>query len=415
MNTLYSGDNLAILRRAIPTASVDLIYLDPPFNSHAAYHMAIEASGRRLRTFDDTWRWDVSAERSHEEIVSSGHPVATILQALVSAIGRNDLTAYLTMMTPRLIELHRALKPTGSLYLHCDPTASHYLKIVLDAIFGPANFRNEIIWRRTGAHAPRRRFGPIHDSLLFYSRTDRYFFHVQRLPYLRGHVARRYTADAAGRLRFTSGGNVLTGPGATDGESGMEWRGFDPSAKNRHWAIPGYLAAQMPPSFNALGVLARLEALYQAGLIEITPNTAWPTPVRYLAADDGQPIQDIWAYQPYTEGIVYGSDLGIDADVAWLGPTDPERQGYQTQKPLGLLERIIHSSCPDGGLVLDPFCGCGATICAAHTLGRQWIGIDSAQLAIESVISRLQAMYALEPGRHYQIVADASDEAAPLL
>ena len=410
-NILYCGDNLTILRNAIPTASVDLIYLDPPFNSHAAYHVTAKAPARRLRAFDDTWRWDASAERAREEIVSSGHPVAGILEALVSAIGRNGLTAYLFMMTPRLRELHRALKPTGSLYLHCDPTASHYLKIVLDAIFGPANFRNEIIWRRTGAHAPRRRFGPIHDNILYYSRTDHYYFHVQRLPYLRGHVARRYTADAAGRLRFTSGGNVLTGPGATDGESGMAWRGFDPSAKNRHWAVPGFLAAQMPPSMSGLGVLAKLEALYQAGLIEITPGAVWPTAVRYLTPDDGQPIQDIWAYQPYTEGVIYGSDAGIDADVAWLGPTDHERLGYQTQKPLGLLERIIHSSCPDDGLVLDPFCGCGTTICAAHTLRRRWIGIDSAQIAIEAVISRLKAMFALEPGRDYQMVGDADADA----
>ena len=282
---------------------------------------------------------------------------------------------------------------------------------MLDAIFGAANFRNEIVWRRTSAHAPRRRFGPIHDSILFYSRTGRYYFHVQRLPYLRGHVARRYTADAAGRLRFTGGGNVLTGPGATDGESGRAWRGFDPAAKNRHWAIPGFLAAQMPASFGDLGALAKLEALYQAGLIEIAPDAAWPMPVRYLTSDDGQPMQDIWAYQPYTEGVVYGDDTGIDADVAWLGPTDPERLGYQTQKPLGLLERIIYSSCPDDGLVLDPFCGCGTTICAAHTLGRRWIGIDSAQLAIEMVSSRLKAMFALEPGRDYQIVGDANDEA----
>src|SRR5262249_43921849 len=159
------------------------------------------------------------------------------------------MLAYLTMMAPRLRELRRVLKRSGSIYLHCDPAAGHYLRVLMDAIFGPGQFRNEIIWRRTGSHGPRRSFGPIHDTILFYTKTSSYFFRRHRRPYMRGHVTRRYRPDGAGRYRFASGGNVLTGANATQGESGLPWRGFDPAAKDRHWAIPGFLTRQMPPSF----------------------------------------------------------------------------------------------------------------------------------------------------------------------
>jgi site-specific DNA-methyltransferase (adenine-specific) len=327
------------------------------------------------------------------------------LGAFRQLLGETDMLAYLSMMAPRLVELRRVLKSSGSLYMHCDPSAGHYLKILLDAVFGPENFRNEIVWRRTGAHGPRRSFGPIHDTLLFYSKTGEYFFQVVKRPYMKGHVDSRYALDAAtGRYKFTSGGNVLTGANATQGESGQPWRGFDPSAKNRHWAIPGFLAEQMPPEFARQGVLARLEALYAAGLIEIRPGAAWPTPVRYLRDDDGHPYGDIWAYQPYTNGAVHGTKDGIDADVAWLGPTDPERLGYQTQKPLGLLARIIGSSCPPQGLVLDPFCGSGTTIVAAQGASCRWIGIDQNRIAIRLVKERVREAFGLVAPRDYAIV-----------
>jgi hypothetical protein len=219
---------------------------------------------------------------------------------------------------------------------------------------------------------------------------------------MKGHVESRYSIEEeTGRYKFTSGGNVLTGANATQGESGRSWRGFDPSAKNRHWAIPGFLTEQMPADFAHLGVLAKLDALYEAGLVEIRPGAAWPTPVRYLRDGDGQPFGDIWAYQPYTEGAVHGTQAGIDADVAWMGPTDPERLGYQTQKPLGLLARIIGSSCPPNGLVLDPFCGCGTTIAAAQAASRSWIAIDQSRAAIRLVKQRLRDAFGLEPKRDY--------------
>jgi site-specific DNA-methyltransferase (adenine-specific) len=310
------------------------------------------------------------------------------------------------MMCVRLIELTRVLKHTGSIYLHCDPTASHYLKMLMDTIFSPANFRNELIWRRTGAHGAQRSYGPIHDTILFYSKADDYYFRVIKQPYMKGHVERRYSKDESGEYKFTSGGNVLTGAGATKGESGKPWKGIDPTVKNRHWAIPGFLTEQMPMGFEKLGTLEKLDQLYAKGLIEIKEGTQWPTPVRYLLEDSGNQIQDIWAYQPYTEGTVYGSNEGIDKDVAWLGTTDPERMGYQTQKPLGLLERIIMSSCPDEGIVLDPFCGCGTAVVAAQNLKRKWIGIDITHLAIGLMKWRLKN---LTPPAQFIVVGEPKD------
>ena len=406
-SALYHGDNLGILRRQGRGETVDLVYLDPPFNSNQNYGVLFRERGGtrpagRLPAFEDTWRWDSAAVAAFRETIESGGRVAEALSAFRRFLGESDMLAYLSMIAPRLVELRRVLKSTGSIYLHCDPTASHYLKMLMDAVFGPENFRNEIIWRRTGAHGPRRSFGPIHDTLLFYSKTNDYFFRVVRRPYMKGHVESRYALEEeTGRYKFTSGGNVLTGANATQGESGRPWRGFDPSAKNRHWAIPGFLAEQMPPEFADLGVLAKLDALYEAGLVEIRPGAAWPTPVRYLDDEDGHPCGDVWAYQPYTDGAVHGTDNGIDADVAWMGPTDPERLGYQTQKPLGLLARIIGSSCPPNGFVLDPFCGCGTTLVAAQAASHRWIGIDQNRIAIDLVKERLRNTFQLESDRDY--------------
>jgi DNA modification methylase len=416
-NALYCGDNLDILRRDGVDETVDLVYLDPPFNSAQNYSLLFrERNGTRaaarIPAFGDTWHWDESAAAEFRQTVEAGgrvsqarashDRVSQALQAFRSFLGETDLLAYLSMMAPRLVELRRVLKSSGSLYLHCDPSASHYLKMLLDAVFGPENFRNEIVWRRTGAHGPRKSFGPIHDTLLFYTKTNDYFFDVVKRPYMKGHVESRYALEEeTGRHKFTSGGNVLTGANATRGESGRPWRGFDPSAKKRHWAIPGFLAEQMPPEFAELGVLAKLDALYAAGLVEIRPGAAWPTPVRYLREEDGHPFQDIWAYQPYTEGAVHGTKAGIDDDVAWMGPTDPERTGYPTQKPLGLLMRIVNSSCPPNGVVLDPFCGCGTTIAAAHAGSRRWIGIDQSEVAIDLVQQRLRTDFSLQGGQDY--------------
>ncbi len=416
-NTLYYGDNLDILKGYIPNESIDLVYLDPPFNSEEDYNILFrESSGEQstaqIQAFSDFWHWDDAARKAYNFLTSNAvnAKIADLAQALYRLLGKNDMTAYLFMMTERFIELHRVLKPTGSLYIHCDPTASHYLKITLDAIFDPRNFRNEIIWRRTGSHGAQRSFGPIHDTILFYSKSSEYNFQVIKQPYMKGHVESRFSRDATGKLKFTTGGNILTGSGITGGESGKPWKGFDPSAKNRHWAVPSYLAKQMPENFQKLSVLQKLDELYKAKLIEIKEGSAWPTPVRYFNeeedAEEGHPAQDIWAYQPYTEGTVYGTKEGIDHDVAWLGTTDPERLGYETQKPLGLLERIIKSSCPKEGIVLDPFCGCGTTITAAEKLNRTWIGIDITFLAINLIRRRLRDSF---PHAKFKVIGEPRD------
>ena len=220
--TLFYGDNLDVLQRYVADESVDLVYLDPPFNSNADYnilfgHVDGSRAAAQIKAFGDTWRWDRAAAADFDFALQHGGAVADVLRSFQTLLGGSNMLAYLSMMAPRLLELQRALKPSGSIYLHCDPTASHYLKLLLDSIFGPENFRNEIIWRRTGAHAPRKSFGPIHDTLLFYSKSKDYFFNVVRRPYMAGHVATRYRQEPDGRLKFITGGNILTGAGTTKG------------------------------------------------------------------------------------------------------------------------------------------------------------------------------------------------------
>ena len=368
-NRLIWGDKKYVLPALVDEFAglVDLIYIDPPFATGQDFSLPVrvgnedfvkEPSMIEVKAYRDTW--------------GAG------------------LDSYLAWFQGMADSFRQLLRDSGSLYVHLDPGVVHYVKVILDDVFGLENFRNEIIWRRTGAHGPRRSFGPIHDTILFYTKSSDYLFNVLMRPYMRGHVERRYTQDESGKFKFTSGGNVLTGAGTTQGESGQPWRGFDPSAKKRHWAVPGFLTDQMPPEFKSLSVLEKLEALYQKGLIDIIPGAAWPTPVRYLNEDDsGQPLQDIWAYQPYTEGTVFGTQEGIDQDVAWLGPTDPERVDYPTQKPDALLERIIKASSEPNDLVLDCVCGSGTTAVVAEKLGRRWIAADLGRFAIHTTRKRL--------------------------
>lgn len=411
-NVLYYGDNLQVLRENIADESVNLIYLDPPFNSQATYNVLFrsptgEQSEAQIEAFEDTWHWGPEAEDAFDQVMKSGHTdTAEMLRALRSFLKENDMMAYLTMMAIRLLELHRVLKTTGTLYLHCDPKASHYLKILLDAVFGPRRYLNEIIWRRSGAHNPRRSFGPSHDIIHVYAKTGDYKFNIVRRPYMRGHVESRYTCMPDGRMKFTSGGNVLTGAGASGGSSGDPWRGFDPAAKNRHWAIPGVYEEMMPASYAKLKSTEKLEALYKTGLVEIEEGAAWPIMVRYLDERDGVPLQDIWAYQSYTQGTVWGTERGIDEDVAWLGPTDPERLSYPTQKPIGLMGRIVAAGSDEGEVILDPFCGCGTTVHAAQKLNRQWIGIDITHLAISLIEKRLNDAF---PGVSYEVHGTPKD------
>lgn len=406
-NRLYYGDNLDILRSRIRDESVHMCYIDPPFNSKRNYNQIYNRVGHedeaQEQAFIDTWIWNLQAQEGYRQIEANHEGRFTeqtidLIVGLHKVLGEESLLAYLVSITLRLVEINRVLVPTGSFFLHCDPNASHYLKLLIDSVFLPngGDYKNEIIWRRTGSHNARRSFGPIHDVILFYTKSNNHFFKILKRPYMKGHVERRYTKDETGQYKFTSGGNVLTGAGATGGDSGKPWRGFDPSAKSRHWAIPGFLSEQMDEHFQRLPVLKKLDALYEAGFIDIEEGNAWPTPVRYLKPNDGSPVQDIWAYQPYTEGTVFATDLGIDADVAWLGPTTSERIGYQTQKPEGLLERILCASTQEGDTVLDAYCGCGTTVAVAHRLRRNWIGIDITYHSISTILARLEDKFGPE-------------------
>jgi adenine specific DNA methylase Mod len=224
MNTLYYGDNLDILRRYIKDETVDLVYLDPPFKSNQDYNVLFaEKDGTRaaaqIKAFEDTWQWDQDAARAYHEIVETGAGnVSKVMQAFWTFLGQSDMMAYLAMMAPRLVELHRVLKVTGSIYLHCDPTASHYLKLLMDAIFAPQHFRTEIIWKRSSAHSDakqgRRQHGRIHDVILFYTKSDQWTWNQVYGPYDQEYIDQfyRHVEPETGR-RYRLGD--LTGPGGS--------------------------------------------------------------------------------------------------------------------------------------------------------------------------------------------------------
>jgi DNA modification methylase len=363
-NKLYYGDNLDILRRYIAAESVDLVYLDPPFKSDQDYNVLFAekdgtAAAAQIKAFEDTWQWDQAAAAQYQETVEHGGRVADVLLAFRQFLGANDMLAYLSMMAPRLVELRRVLKRTGALYLHCDPTASHYLKLLLDAVFGPQNFRNEIGWKRSDAHSDAkkgaRHYGRLHDILLYYSKGEKPTFNQLHNPLPESTAANwyRYVEPETGR-RYNKAD--ITGPGgAAKGNPHYEWKGI-----TRYWR---YSRENME----------RLEA---EGRL-VYSKSGMPYLKRYLDESKGVAVQDWW------------DDIEMLRGISRSG----ERLGFPTQKPLALLERIILSSSNDGDVVLDPFCGCGTTIAAAQKLGRHWIGIDITHLAIGLIKTRLRGAY----------------------
>ena len=362
-NTLFYGDNLSILREYIPDDSIDLIYLDPPFNSNHNYNVLYKdesgsESEAQITAFEDTWHWNQAAEQTYRELVTqSPDHVVKVIGSLRDFIGTNQMMAYLVMMAIRLMELHRVLKATGSLYLHCDPTASHYLRILLDTIFGLDQFRAEIIWKRTSAHSSANRPGPIHDTIFFYSKSAVYTWHQQFQPYDEEYTDQFYRhRDPDGRRYQLSD---LMAAGTRNGSSGQPWKGIDPNARGNHWKF----------------TIENLEELEKAGRIYWPSKGAVPRYKRYLDEMQGIPLQDIW-----------NDILPVSAHAA-------ERLGYPTQKPLALLERIINASSNPGDIVADPFCGCGTAIAAAQKLGRKWIGIDITHLSIALQKYRLESMF----------------------
>ena len=357
-NVLYYGDNLQILRDHIPDESVDLIYLDPPFNSNRNYNVLFkEATGAgseaQLEAFEDTWHWGPSAQAAYEEVITGKHQiVARMLQAVVEGVGHNDVTAYLTMMAIRLVELHRILRPTGSIYLHCDPTAGDYLKVLMDSVFGPKNFRNQIVWKRSHPHGNvTRKFGAIHDLILFYSKdTTSAVWNQPAIPH-----------------------------DLSDPKTRKQYNRWD--EKRQDWWQPTSLLNPNPNrpnltyEFHGHTKVWRWtkERMLQAdedGLIYVPPDGGIPRFMRFLGDQRGLLIQDVWD------------------DIEPVSGT--EDLGYDTQKPVELLERVIDASSNSGDTVLDPFCGCGTAVHAAQKLGRRWIGIDITHLAIGLIRRRMK-------------------------
>ncbi|MCE1237631.1 MAG: restriction endonuclease [Hyphomicrobiales bacterium] len=360
---LFYGDNLQVLREHVADESVDLVYLDPPFNSNATYNVLFkapggEASRAQIEAFDDTWHWNETAERAYDEVIHSGNSdAANMLAAMRSFLGENDMMAYLAMMAVRLLELHRVLKPTGSLYLHCDPTASHYLKILLDAVFGKEGFLNDIIWYRSrnpkGSQYGIGRYSPASDSILFYSKSEDYTFLPDRIrrKLSEEEILSKYPyVDEIGR--YADGPILRSDSMGPRPNLVYEYGGFTPGPAG--WRVSRNL----------------LEEIDKKG------NLAWTktgAPRRKLRVEDdaGDPIGSIWD------------------DIPPLNSQAQERLGYPTQKPLALLERILAASSNEGDVVLDPFCGCGTTVHAAEKLKRRWIGIDVTHLAVGLIRRRL--------------------------
>jgi len=369
-NKLYFGDNLGILREHVQDGSVDLIYLDPPFNSNATYNVLFgEKSGERsaaqITAFDDTWHWGIESEAAFKELVEKAPAkLVDLMRALRSFLGQSDMMAYLTMMAIRLVELHRVLKPTGSLYLHCDPTASHYLKLVMDGIFAVQNFRSEIIWKRTTAHSNvYRAFGDITDSIFFYSKGDSFQWTQQFHSLVPGEIERRFPhVDPDGR-RWRS--ENLRNPG------------IRPNLHYPYTASNGITYQPHPNGWTCS--IDKMRELDKQGRLHFPARAEGRLRLKFFANEfPGVKLQSLWD------------------DISAIGAQAKERLGYPTQKPEALLERIIKASSNEGDLVLDPFCGCGTTVVAAERLKRRWIGIDITHLAINLMVNRLQDSFGYE-------------------
>jgi site-specific DNA-methyltransferase (adenine-specific) len=396
-NTLYYGDNLDVLRD-FPAEFVDLVYLDPPFNSSRSYNVLFrDESGHeadaQITAFEDTWHWNNKTEQLYLQLVAQADDqVSRMIEAMRQFIGPNQMMAYLVMMAARLVELHRVLKPTGSLYLHCDPTASHYLKVVLDTIFGPTNYVNEIIWKRTTAHSAAKGWGPVHDTLLLYAKSPRYQWNKVYEKYDDSYLERFSQTDELGP--YTS--DNLTAPGIRGGSSGETWRGYDVTARGVHWKANNETVVKLVGADHA----AQMSTIEKLDLLDENGYIIWPQKSR-----GGFP-----RFKRHIGPGVAAQDVITDIDP--INSQAQERLGYPTQKPVALLERIINASSNPGDLVLDPFCGCGTTIAAAQKLGRHWIGIDITHLSIALQKYRLKDAFDLEPGKDYAVKGEPRDYAS---
>ncbi len=379
-NKLYFGDNLHVLREHIADGCVDLVYLDPPFNSNANYNILFKSpdggdSDAQIEAFEDSWHWNENAEKAFDDVMRSGNTAAfELLRAMRAFLGDNDMMAYLAMMAVRLIELHRVLKATGSLYLHCDPTASHYLKLLLDAVFGADKFRTEIIWKRTFAHGNvGRTYGDITDTIFFYTKSLDHTWNQVYTQVAADKLAKKYpNTDADGR-RWQS--VTLRNPGLRP---------------NLHYPYTASNGVTYQPHPNGWSCnLTRMEMYDREGRLHFPSKLGGALRLKMFEDESkGERLQSLWA------------------DIPPLSANARERLGYPTQKPLALLERIIAASSNEGDVVLDPFCGCGTAVHAAQKLGREWIGIDVTHLAIGLIEKRMKQAF---PGLAFDVVGRPQD------
>ena len=346
--TIWTGDNLDILR-GMNSECVDLIYLDPPFNSNQDYAAPV-GSAAAGAAFKDTWTLS-DLDVAWMGLIADEQPaVAHTIRAAGMSHGRG-MQSYLTMMAVRLIEMHRVLKPTGSIYLHCDPTASHYLKLLMDSIYGAGNFMAEITWKRTSAHSDSRTFGNVADNILFYG--DQININDVRVPYDTAYISRYYRYDDGdGRGLYTL--DNMTSPNPRPNMT-YEWKGFPPPVKGWRYSRE---------------TMTKLDSEGRIWYPEKTGQR--PRLKRYLNEMPGNLVDNVWT------------------DIAPINSQAKERVGFPTQKPLALLERIIKASSNEGDMVLDPFCGCATACVAADQLNRRWVGIDISPKAVELVNMRLQ-------------------------
>lgn len=365
-NKLIWGDNLLVMASLLDeyAGKVDLIYIDPPFAVGAdfSYRAEIGDGGIGL-----TKQASAIEEKAYRDTWGGG------------------LSSYLTMLYDRFTIMRNLLSDTGSIYVHIGPNVSHYVKVLLDEIFGLDNYRSEIVWRRSNSHNKLTgQYGPIHDVIMYYTKSDSYKFTPGLRPFSKGYIEDRFKyKDHRGIYQP----NYLTGPGTRKGDSGKPWRGFDPTNKGRHWAIPSATIAFLDKDVTGLTTQEILDLLESADLLHI-PKKEGGQPMYKQYLTGGIPFQDIWSYMPNTGGVLYGSDECIDEDVKWLEQED-EKLGYETQKPEGLLKRILETSSAHGDLVADFFCGSGTTAAAAESLGRRWISCDLGRFAIHTTRKRL--------------------------
>jgi len=369
-NKLYCGDNLDVMRHCIANESIDLVYLDPPFKSDQNYNLLFREkdgskSASQILAFEDTWEWNLEAERNYAATVQAEGKIGQIMVQFRTMLGDTDMLAYLSMMAPRLIEMRRVLKPSGSIYLHCDSTASHYLKLLMDSVFGPQHFRNEIIWKRTSSHNDSKKWAQISDTILFYAGPG-FTWNPSYLAHDPEYVKKFYRfTDERGQYRLHE--IIRTASMGPRPNLAYEYKGYTPE-----WGW-----RMIKPKVQALDRENRIT----------WSSTGRPYLKRYLREQEGTPISS------------------IITDIPPLSHAAAERLGYPTQKPQALLERIIFASSKPDDVILDPFCGCGTAIeAAAHIKNRRWIGIDITVQAIRVTRNERLPKLGAEFAKSYDVI-----------